>query len=325
MFKLIKVDFYDDFACLMSDCMDNCCDEEWDIYIDKETLELYQKIGVPDLSDKITETEPHKLIKHNGKCPFITPEGLCIFHRDYGEDYLSNTCRSYPRFVSTYGDVYLETLGMSCPATVSHVLRMTGPVSFPNKIYYEDGDEIGKRPEITEAESIAYSIMRFFKPSDSMIGTYIQLYTDMTGTLPSLGSAKQILTEVVEKTTGSPSERYVKDLYPDSFISAIEDGGPVLEKAGLYNIEEKLNRSSTCFSCNVNRMLMFEHIMLDSTSEIPDKGRIILKGLFAWILLLMSFESIYTDTDIYEESELIDRTYKLMRVIDHGGNVFDIV
>ena len=323
MFKLIKVDFYDEFACMMSDCPDNCCDEEWDIYIDNETLELYRKIGVPDLSDKITETEPHKLIKHNGKCPFITPEGLCIFHRDYGEDYLSNTCRSYPRFVSTYGDVYLETLGMSCPATVRHVLNMTEPVAFPSKVYYEDGDEIGKVPEMTEAENTAYGIMKCLKPSDSTISTYIQLYSEYSKSMPDLASRGHILSRIREKTIGTPSENYAGDLFPDEYINSSGTDKSVLDESSLYEIEEKLNRSNRCFSCNVNRMIMFEHLMLDSKCEVSDKGRIILQGLFAWILLLMSFERIDTDADVFSDEEMIDRTYKLMRIIDHGGSVLN--
>ncbi len=325
MFKLIKVDFYDDFACMMSDCPDNCCDEEWDIYIDDDTIKLYEEIGVADLSSKITMTEPHKLIKHNGKCPFITPEGLCMFHRDYGEDYLSNTCRSYPRFVSTYGDVYLETLGLSCPATVRQVLKMTRPVSFPDKIYYENDDEVGKRPDNTPAENMAYSVIRFFESGQSMIGVYIQLYGEMIGNEPGLCSKKKILSIVKEQTSKTPSERYAKDLFKDEYLNNICDSGSVLDEKRLFDIEEKLNRSSEFFSCNVNRMIMFEHLMLESASDVPDVGKIILQGFYTWIMLLIAFDGVDGDEDVFDEDILVDRTYRLMRIMDHGGSVIGTI
>lgn len=68
------------------------------------------------LDSKITKEVPHRIIPQDGKCPFITSEGLCSIHGTYGENLLSNTCKSYPRFVSEYGDLYIETLGLSCPA-----------------------------------------------------------------------------------------------------------------------------------------------------------------------------------------------------------------
>ena len=323
MFKLIKVDFYDDFKCLMSECPDNCCDEGWDIYIDDKTIELYERIKVPDLSAKITMTQPHKLIKQNGKCPFITPEGLCIFHRDYGEDYLSNTCKSYPRFVSTYGDVYLETLGMSCPATVEHVLKMTNPVAFPDVIYYENNSEIGMRPERTEAEKNAYETIGHFNPGDSMTDTYLRILEYMKGELPVIPSKKEMLRVMMEKTKGTPSERYAKDLYSDVYIEVADDNEAAINDTGIYEIEGKLNESSALFSCNVNRMLVFEHLMLDSINDVPDSEKIILKGLIAWLFLLYAFDCTDTGENTFKGSEITDRTYRLMRIIDHGGAVLD--
>ncbi len=323
MFKLIKVDFYDDFACLMSECPDNCCDEEWDIYIDDKTIKLYEKIGVEDLDSKITATQPHKLIKHDGKCPFITPEGLCIFHRDYGEDYLSNTCRSYPRFVSTYGDVYLETLGMSCPATVEHVLKMTKAITFPDVIYYENNDEIGIRPDRTEAEKIAHDMIDHFNPGDSMIGAYLRILENMTGKLPTIRSKKEMLRIMMEKTNGTPSERYAKALYSDEYINTADDMESAINGVNFYKIEEKLNESNEFFACNANRMLLFEHLMLDSISADPDREKTILKGLIAWLFLLYAFECIDKGEDMYKGTVIVDRTYRLMRIIDHGGAVLD--
>jgi len=320
MFKLIKVDFYDDFACMMSECPDNCCDEDWDIYIDDDTVKLYETIGVPDLYSKITTSKPHKLVKQNGKCPFITPEGLCMFHRDYGEDYLSNTCRSYPRFVSSYGDVYLETLGMSCPATVRQVLGLTAPVSFPDNIYYEEGDKIGTRPDMTEAESLAHSVISHFMPGKSAIESYKEL---CRGEDVHLCSKTEMIRILMEGTKDTPSERYAAELFTDQYINALSAGEPADRDIKLAEIEKRLDAGSELFSCNVNRMLMFEHVMLDSKSDEPSEIRVVIRGLIAWILLLMSFECRNAPNEKYDDNDVIDCTYKLMRIVDHGGSVLE--
>lgn len=326
MFKLIKVDFYDEFACLMSECPDNCCDEDWDIYIDEETIRLYEKTGVPDLWSAITPTVPHKLIKHDHKCPFITPEGLCTFHRDYGEEYLSNTCRSYPRFVSSYGDIYLETLGLSCPATVLKVLEYEKPVNFPESVYYEEGDRIGTIPKMTEAEILAHSVISEFGPGKSVIDTYQTICRNCSDNEPiSLCSKKDMLVILKEITASTPSERYVRELFDKEYADFLSDADRLSDNPGLYKIESKLNEIYPHFSCNVNRMLMFEHIMLDSQSERPDRKDVLVKGLIIWILLLMALECRIKQDKSADDTQLTECTYKLMRIMDHGGNALEML
>ena len=324
MFKLIKLDFYDSFKCLMSECTDNCCDEDWDIYIDDETYELYKKIGILDLDSHITSTVPRKLIKKDHKCPFITPEGLCLFHRDYGEEYLSNTCRSYPRFVSSYGDVYLETLGLSCPATVSCVLKYEKEIEFPDNIYYEENDQIGIKPDRSDAERTAYAAMKQFVPNTSVTGTYLNLIGDLAVTsCVRTCSADRMLTVLKDIMKGTPSERYVNELFPeDQMISGAGDI-LILDDEKIIETEKQLIDSNSLFCCNMNRMIMFEHMMLDSQSDHPDSDKVFVKGLIVWILLLMTFGYVNEQTEEYNGSRIVDHTYKLMRITDHGDNVLD--
>ncbi|MCR5300884.1 MAG: flagellin lysine-N-methylase [Lachnospiraceae bacterium] len=324
MFKLIKVDFYDDFSCLMSDCNDNCCDEDWDIYIDEETIEKYEKLGVPDLYTKITRDEPHRLIKHDHKCPFITPEGLCLFHRDYGEEYLSNTCRSYPRFVSTYGDVYLETLGMSCPATVQIILKLKKPVIFPEKIYYEDQNEVGIIPDRKENEICSRNIISEFKPGECMIATYKRLYRELSGGCGvQIKKKHELLAILKEKTYNTPSERYFRELFDGDHTDDINDSSALEEDGILTELETRLSEICYTYSCNVNRMWLFEHLMLNSLSDTPDNKEVIRQGLNIWILLLMSLEYKMNRKKDIDEDALVECTYRIMRIMDHGGDIFD--
>lgn len=322
MFKLIKVDFYDEFSCMMSDCPDNCCDEDWDIYIDDDAIEKYRQLGVPDLFAKITPDEPHKLIKKDHKCPFITPEGLCFFHRDYGEDFLPNTCRSYPRFASTYGDVYLETLGMSCPAVVMQVLGLYEPVVFPEKIYYEEQSEIGKIPEQSAAEKAARSLIARYAPGSDVLETYMKLYGDLSGgAKPGIKKRHEMLAILKERTASTPSEKYVSELFDDDSITFADKDEDPVRAEGLKAVEDEMDRISPCFSCNVNRMLLFEHLMLDSQNDMADTKKTVRRGLIIWILLLMSLDVLKNKDRIIDEAAIVECTYKIMRILDHGGDV----
>ena len=132
-----------------------------------------------------------------------------------------------------------------------------------------------------------------------------------------------MLRVMMEKTKGTPSERYAKDLYSDVYIEVADDNEAAINDTGIYEIEGKLNESSALFSCNVNRMLVFEHLMLDSINDVPDSEKIILKGLIAWLFLLYAFDCTDTGENTFKGSEITDRTYRLMRIIDHGGAVLD--
>lgn len=76
MLKIIKIENFDQFQCLMNRCPDNCCFENWSISIDDETYHKYVDMNIPELDMKIKPTKPHTIIKHLGKCPFIKGNGL---------------------------------------------------------------------------------------------------------------------------------------------------------------------------------------------------------------------------------------------------------
>ncbi len=307
MFKLIKIDFYDQFACMMDKCPDNCCDEEWDIYVDDETIEKYKQMGIPDLESKITVSEPHVIIKKDHKCPFITAEGLCTFHRDYGEEYLSNTCRSYPRFVSTYGDVYLETLGLSCPATVKQVLERSSLIEFTEKIYYEDRSELGNVLGVTEAEMTARNIISGFNPSESIIDTYKNMLQEGK----TVADAKILVSGLCRETKGTPSERYAKEIFGDISYSEMD----------MIGAERSINGINKMFARNMNRIWLFEHLMLEYKDRNPDIGSVIKRGLIMWILLLAALENSRCNGSKIDTAVLTDCTYKLMRIIDHEDSL----
>lgn len=186
MLKIIRTEFFDDFKCWMDKCPDNCCDEHWNISIDDKTYQSYIAADFPDLDHKITSSDPHFLIKNHNKCPFIASNGLCTIHRDYGEEFLSNTCRSYPRFVSAYGDLYIENIGLSCPASADWIVHLDHKCQLIETIHYEKESEIGTPFPHSLAEQNMRTVLQFFYNSPSFIHALQDSYYffDATKTLP---------------------------------------------------------------------------------------------------------------------------------------------
>lgn len=181
MIKTIKAEFFDQFQCLMDKCPDNCCNERWSISIDEATYDKYLDMGIPNLEMKITATKPHTIINQEGKCPFVTEEGLCSIHKEYGEEFLSDTCKAYPRFVSEYGDLFIENIGLSCPASAQWIVSLNRKCRLIEDIYYEDKTETDKSFVKTEAELIMKSILECFYERNSIWESIIECYRKLGG------------------------------------------------------------------------------------------------------------------------------------------------
>lgn len=186
MLKIIKMEYFDQFQCLMDKCSDNCCEEKWSISIDEETYQKYVNMNLAELDMKIRSTAPHTIIKKSGKCPFMTENGLCSVHKDYGEELLSNTCRTYPRFVSEFGNLYIENLGLSCPAVAQWIVSLNYKCKLIEQVYYEDATEFDKKFVQTEAELLMKMIIDPFYKNDSLIDSFIECYRifEVKGMLP---------------------------------------------------------------------------------------------------------------------------------------------
>lgn len=140
--KVLKPFYYDDFKCIGGQCIDNCCRNNWTIYIDEKTYKKYKKLK-GDWGKRINSNisrnrskgkENHfrygKINLKNGKCELLTEEGLCTLHRDLGEKYLCMTCKIYPREVKKYGEIYEKNLSLSCPEIARYLVKNNNVFSF---------------------------------------------------------------------------------------------------------------------------------------------------------------------------------------------------
>ena len=69
----------------------------------------------------------------NGKCSFLTKNGLCELHSKLGIGYLCHTCKSYPRIICNVNGEVEAFLAMSCESAVRNILFNTKIMSLEKK------------------------------------------------------------------------------------------------------------------------------------------------------------------------------------------------
>lgn len=140
--NILKIKEYDKFKCIADKCKFTCCNG-WDINVDTNTYNKWkEKSELNYLLDNVrfikSNGENSYLIKKETKgiCPLLSDEGLCNIVINHGEEYLSSTCKSFPRIENNFENVKEMTLSCSCPEVVNIISNMK------EKIYIESNDEL---------------------------------------------------------------------------------------------------------------------------------------------------------------------------------------
>ena len=126
-------DYFHDFHCLAGSCPDTCCGQ-WEIVVDAAAKARYLSVE-GDLGRRIraaltTRDGEDVMVLENGKCPLLTGDGLCEIVLQKGEDFLSETCHTHPRFTEIYGNLQETMLSISCPEAARLLLTREKPLSF---------------------------------------------------------------------------------------------------------------------------------------------------------------------------------------------------
>jgi lysine-N-methylase len=120
------------FQCIGPGCEDPCCGE-WDIPLDKNTYEKYQRFSSEKLGDIVSAfvivNQPYRrelygkiLRSPSGWCPFLGADHLCGIQTNYGHQLLSATCSIYPRSLSVVQGTLEGALSLSCPEAARNIL-----------------------------------------------------------------------------------------------------------------------------------------------------------------------------------------------------------
>ena len=134
--------YYKKFKCISSLCSHSCC-IGWEIDVDKNTLNNYNKLSNPYKKEILESIKlkptPHFKLKRKGLCPHLDDNGLCKIITNCGEELLCDICREHPRFYN-YTPFGIEVgIGMSCEEACRLILSSNDYDCFI-KVAEEDGE-----------------------------------------------------------------------------------------------------------------------------------------------------------------------------------------
>ena len=138
----LKINGYDKFKCIADKCKFTCCNG-WDINVDINTYNKWRKnSNLNYLLDNVrfikSNGENTYIIKKEtkGTCPLLTDKGLCNIVINHGDEYLSTTCKTFPRIENNFDEVKELTLSCACPEVINIISGMN------EKTYIESNDSL---------------------------------------------------------------------------------------------------------------------------------------------------------------------------------------
>lgn len=151
----IKVNYYDAFKCIQGECPFTCC-KEWRIGIDDKTLSSWKgkKISY-EVEGKRTDLELSSQVKKDGEsyciklredkhCPFLSKNKLCHIVTQIGEDFLSDTCTTFPRQINVFNKHKEYALDTGCPAVIDLIYNEESSIRFIKDKEEEGNDSLFK-------------------------------------------------------------------------------------------------------------------------------------------------------------------------------------
>ncbi len=123
-----RPDYYTKFHCLGGACPDTCC-RDWSVVPDEDALSDYaaapSPLGERIARNLVTDEDGDVCFRldERGMCALLTPDGLCVLQRDWGEEHLCAHCAAYPRFLEEYGCLTESSLAISCPEAARLLLE----------------------------------------------------------------------------------------------------------------------------------------------------------------------------------------------------------
>lgn len=153
--------YVNDFVCDSSKCNNNCCERGWNIDVDKVTYKKYLQVAPAIVQHFEFNERKKKYLLTKSPCPFLTDKKLCRLQLEHGEDFLSLTCKSYPRVTTCFGKFFERSLALSCPVAAEMILFQAEPMKFElvevsGKIH--GGDRVLINPVHLDEKTLAHVI-----------------------------------------------------------------------------------------------------------------------------------------------------------------------
>lgn len=143
--------YFDNFKCTGGTCTNSCC-VGW--RIDWTNNEIDKVKNAPNISPELNALVESSFsaygdggvssmnLHENGRCPFLTEDNFCAIQRELGAEYLSNTCKVYPRLFINADEVVYRFCHMSCPVVMDRMLNDEKSMDLVNREIRENFSQL---------------------------------------------------------------------------------------------------------------------------------------------------------------------------------------
>ena len=272
--------YYNDFTCIGSKCSDSCC-IGWKIDVDlachNKHLELNKKSGDKHIDRFLMSSNPSVSKfssikkKKNGNCSFLDESNLCSIQRRFGEDYLPDTCQTFPRRRVNFDEINVKTLSLACPEAARLCLTKK------NSMEIHSGEKQGNNflkivpsylhNSFTRVGELLFNKIYFlFKDENFNLPTLIIICENMLNEQNNLEKNPEKIDSILD---------FMKDEFKDlSFLNCDRSGSKLTFLTDLNNFTKKLDSKWP-----IRQILSKAHKDLVEKYPQPEEAKINFKDL----------------------------------------------
>lgn len=327
--KWIMPSYYKDFKCKCDKCRHTCC-SLWKIPVSQDeyfkligmdcSKELQDKLDIAFEDPKTKDEKTYKYISFNwlGNCP-MQKDGLCLLHKEKGEDKLPRICRLFPRSLKKINNQLIASCSSSCEAVVEMLIQQDSLQVTEDYLNEEpqivktlDEDVINELNEFTiilkdRSTTLVQSIKAIclIINKEEFINDYnldINPVNETLNLLNRFSNSDNFLSDINKEIR----DRYIDNLYQYEIDKEI--------------FEKKYPKWMYYFENIINNSLMYE--CFPFVDDRFDKTKAY-KGLCACYGLLRLVTIGYTSIHNDDEA-LVDSISELFHLIDHTAFYYNV-
>lgn len=365
---VLKPTYYDEFKCIAGACKDSCC-IGWQISVDKASFNRYRKINqdfgrylnknVSKNRENRSDIDYGKIsLSENMRCSFLNENNLCQIYINLGEEFLCNTCKEYPRYITKFRNRYERRMTISCPEVARLILESENPISFEIIEEEVNGKEIKGSIYDKHLEKILWDVrmlsieiaqfreipvwkrLIFIKQATDKVQKLIeeQSYNDKVISVLSeyVQSEKNIIALDLLKANRKEKNTFIKDVFNfrmsigtgnEMFLKFTKDIGEFQElinekKIDITNLENEFNIYF------YNKEYILEHYMvyyiyghfMNAVWTNDLKGETSILIINCILIKHMLLVRWYNRGKNLEISDIIDVVYSFSRAMEHNLN-----
>ena len=175
-FECFEPEYIQNFSCDGEKCGAKCC-KGFHIDFDRNTHAKYRALQDFDARKKILEslywnqeTQTYRMkLDENFSCPMLCEDNLCYIQKNFGKDFLADSCEVFPRRTFVIGNTVTRTLSLFCPIAAKLALIDSKPLKFRKTLlktsrsgafFHQSISDMPARKFLLSLEKIAIEILQ---------------------------------------------------------------------------------------------------------------------------------------------------------------------